>query len=173
MQSSGLDGIIETPRLRLRPAGTSDAARVADYASDYDVARMITSMPHPFAVEDAVSFLEDATGPNGDQAVFAIDDPETGLIGLVSFGSGPDAEFGYWLGKPWWGKGLATEAAVAALDWARGTGRKFSVAGHFADNAASGAVLCKAGFLYTGEVQTKHCRARNEQVPTRMMVWLA
>ena len=173
MQMSGLNTEIETPRLRLRPAETTDAPRIAEYASDFDVARMITRMPHPFAVEDAIEFLKGATGPASDEALFAIDHREEGLIGLMGFGSGHDAEFGYWIGKPWWGNGLATEAAVAALDWVRTQGRKFSVAGHFADNAASGAVLCKAGFLYTGEVQPKHCRARDEHVPTRMMVWLA
>ena len=47
------------------------------------------------------------------------------------------------------------------------------VAGHFADNPASGQVLCKAGFLYTGEVALKASRARGHAVPTRMMVWLA
>jgi RimJ/RimL family protein N-acetyltransferase len=47
------------------------------------------------------------------------------------------------------------------------------IAGHFADNAASGQVLCKAGFLYTGEVQRRWSLARTEVVDTRMMVWLA
>ena len=31
---------------------------------------------------------------------------------------GRDSEIGYWLGRPWWGEGYATEAAVAAIDWA-------------------------------------------------------
>jgi RimJ/RimL family protein N-acetyltransferase len=47
------------------------------------------------------------------------------------------------------------------------------VAGHFADNDASGRVLVKAGFLYTGVVEHKASIARGEPVDTRMMVWLA
>ena len=48
------------------------------------------------------------------------------------------------------------------------------VAGHFADNPASGQVLCKAGFLYTGDVELRPSAARGRaDVPTRMMVWLA
>ena len=81
---------------------------------------------------------------------------------------------GYWLGRPYWGQGLATEAASAALVWAgEGWRRRYLMAGHFADNPASGQVLCKTGFLYTGEVVPRHSLARGEAAPTRMMVWLA
>jgi len=60
------------------------------------------------------------------------------------------------------------------LDWARRDWRrKLVVAGHFADNPASGAVLCKAGFLYTGDVEHPWSQARQGPVRTRMMVWLA
>jgi len=55
-------------------------------------------------------------------------------------------------------------------DWRRNV----VVAGHFADNPASGQVLCKAGFLYTGDVERRASRSRGgAEVPTRMMVWLA
>ena len=55
-------------------------------------------------------------------------------------------------------------------DWRRNV----VVAGHFADNPASGQVLCKAGFLYTGDVELRPSRGpRRDDVPTRMMVWLA
>jgi RimJ/RimL family protein N-acetyltransferase len=63
---------------------------------------------------------------------------------------------------------------MAVLSWAREVwGRRAVVSGHFADNPASGRVLEKAGFLYTGEVQPRHSTARGEVAPTRMMVWLA
>ena len=69
---------------------------------------------------------------------------------------------------------LATEAAQGALAWARNDWRrKVVVAGHFADNPASGQVLCKSGFLYTGDVELRPSAARGQTVPTRMMVWLA
>ena len=55
-------------------------------------------------------------------------------------------------------------------DWRK----KLDVTGHFADNPASGQVLVKAGFLYTGDVEMRACNARGgELVPTRLMVWLA
>ena len=47
-------------------------------------------------------------------------------------------------------------------------------AGHFADNRAAGQTLCKAGFLYTGDVEVRACAARDGAgVRTRRMVWLA
>ena len=83
-------------------------------------------------------------------------------------------EVGYWLGRPFWGRGYASEALKAAMTWARADwGKNALWAGHFADNPASGGVLIKAGFLYTGDVETRHCVARGEDVATRMMVWLA
>jgi hypothetical protein len=47
-------------------------------------------------------------------------------------------------------------------------------AGHFADNRAAGQMLCRAGFLYTGDVEVRRSAARDGAgVRTRMMVWLA
>jgi hypothetical protein len=47
------------------------------------------------------------------------------------------------------------------------------MAGHFADNPASGQVLIKTGFLYTGDVTPRFSLGRGVDAPTRMMVWLA
>lgn len=170
--------VISTSRLRLRPLAPADAPRIAQYASDFDVARMTTRVPHPYALDDAQSFVERAHDPlTANDAVFGVESLEDGLIGAVGFHPGGALnapEFGYWIGKPWWGKGYATEAARAALTWAKtGWGRKIVFAGHFADNPASGAVLIKAGFLYTGDVKPLHSAARGEAAPARMMVWLA
>ena len=166
---------LETARLRLRPAKAGDAPRITSLINDPDVARMSTRIPHPYALEDAESFL--ARCEAEDEKVFAIDYADDGLVGVSGFHDtgrlGP--EVGYWLGRPYWGKGLATEATQAALVWAaKSWGRRCVVSSHFADNPASGAVLIKAGFLYTGEVRQRPSIARGGRpAPTRMMVWLA
>jgi RimJ/RimL family protein N-acetyltransferase len=168
---------IATARLSLRAPRLDDAGRLAALANDYDVARMTTEIPHPYTRDHADDFLRRMEARDrAAHAVFAIEHPQEGLVGVLGFHpkDPPAPEVGYWIGRPYWGQGYATEAATAALDWARASwGRRLVVSGHFADNPASGRVLEKAGFLYTGVVQPRHSKARGEDAPTRMMVWLA
>jgi RimJ/RimL family protein N-acetyltransferase len=167
---------LATPRLTLRPPAATDAARIAALADDFDIARMTTSIPHPFALWHAEDFLArmgrlDAAR----EALFAVEVPGEGLAGLLGFHPAEAApEVGFWLGRPYWSRGYMTEALEAALAWAAGAwGKRFVMAGHFADNPASGQVLVKAGFLYTGDVVPRFSLARGDEAPTRMMVWLA
>ncbi|HEY1927912.1 MAG TPA: GNAT family N-acetyltransferase [Caulobacteraceae bacterium] len=168
---------LSTPRLKLRFPRPTDAPEVAWYANDLDVARMTTGIPHPYGLDQARAFLERVEAMNPDEeALFAIEAQGEGVIGLVGFHANDqgDCEIGYWLGRPYWGRGLMTEAVRGAVDWAAHTwGRRFLMSGHFADNEASGRVLVKAGFLYTGETRWRFSLARGEAAPTRMMVWLA
>ena len=162
-----IQSVIETPRLRLRAPQLSDAGIIAKLLNDHEVARMTTSIPHPYGVEDAQAFLSGM-----DDKSYVIDHPRYGPIGSVGFSPGENGqtEIGYWLGKPYWGSGFATEAARAALPHAD---RRHVMARHFADNPASGEVLIKAGFLYTGDVSLTPSVARSGVVPSRWMVWLA
>lgn len=168
--------VITTARLRLRAPAPADAERVAELCSDIDIPRMTTRMPWPYSLVDAAAFIGRASDQDRNiENTFLIehgDDGPVGCIGLFMTGRLP--EIGYWIGRPYWGRGIATEATRAALSWARSDWRKkVVVAGHFADNPASAAVLSKSGFLYTGDVEMRHSLARGEAVPTRMMVWLA
>jgi RimJ/RimL family protein N-acetyltransferase len=168
---------IETRRLTRRAPAPGDESRLAELMADFDIARMTSRVPHPYSLDDASEFVARVQGndPRTDQN-FLIEHEDEGVIGGLGFFTPQDGplEVGYWVGKPWWGRGFASEALNGALVWARSDWRKrYLVAGHFSDNPASGAVLCKAGFLYTGEVQTKHSLARQAPVATRMMVWLA
>jgi RimJ/RimL family protein N-acetyltransferase len=168
---------ITTERLRLREPGAADAAPLAVLADDFDVSRMTASVPFPYARADADAFIgRMAARDRAREAVFAIEHAGDGPIGVLGFHPTGDRppELGYWLGRPYWGRGLATEAVRAALDWAdRAWAQRWIVAGHFADNPASGRVLDKAGFLYTGVVKPLFCKARGADVPSRMMVRLA
>jgi RimJ/RimL family protein N-acetyltransferase len=168
---------LSTPRLTLRTPRRADAPRIAELAGDFEVARMTSRLPHPYRREDADDFLAYmATADQAREQVFVVEHGQEGPIGMVGFHPGDSlgSEIGYWIGRPYWGRGFATEAARAALAWARdGWRRRAVVSGHFADNPASGRVLEKAGFLYTGRVEPRVSTARGEAAPTRMMVWLA
>ncbi len=163
--------------LALRAPCAADAGRIADLANDYEIAKMTTNLPFPYRRQDAEAFFARMEAADrAREAVFVIEDAAAGPVGMIGFhvsGTlGP--EIGYWIGRPFWGRGLATRAAGAALAWASQTWRrKVVVSGHFADNPASGRVLEKAGFLYTGEIQRRRSVARGAVAPTRMMVWLA
>lgn len=172
-----IEPVIATARLRLRQLRKADAGRIADLANDFDVARMTSRLPHPYTLTDAETWLDQWGAPDpGRQATFAIEHPDDGLMGVVGLFPNEEGrcELGYWLGRPFWGQGYATEAASAAVVWASDEWRKRAIfAGHFSDNPASGQVLCKSGFLYTGEVKLTPSVARGEAAPSRTMVWLA
>ncbi len=168
---------IETRRLTLRAPGMADAPRLARLLNDYDIAKMTSRVPHPYGLSDAEDFVALCQGadPRAGRN-FLLDLEDEGVVGGLGFFTPPDGrlEVGYWIGREWQGRGLATEALSGALIWAaRDWRRRYVVAGHFADNPASGQVLVKAGFLYTGEVKSLPSRARGEPADTRMMVWLA
>lgn len=168
---------LETRRLLLRAPETRDIGRIAELAADWDIVRMTGRMPHPYTRADAEQFVAAAAAqdPRRDNT-FLLEAEREGVIGILGFfhDGQPIPEVGYWIGKPFWGRGFATEALEAALDWAKRLWKKRAViAGHFDDNPASGRVLSNAGFLYTGVVKKKLSIARDEPATTRMMVWLA
>ena len=168
---------IETARLRLRTAAPTDAARIVALVGDPQVSRGLARVPHPYSRDDAEAFLGAIEGWPAELRPLVVELPDEGAVGMMGFQYEPGvpwAEVGYWFGRSYWGRGYATEALTAALAWAHDSwGRRAVLAGHFADNPASGRVLEKAGFLYTGAVEERLSLARGEPVRTRMMAWLA
>lgn len=172
---------LATARLRLRPVASSDAPRLAELAADRDIARMTLRMPHPYTLADAEGFVARCAEEDPQQeATFLLEEAREGAVGVLGFFMDEEraprmgVELGYWIGRPFWGRGYASEAVDEALRWSgEEWGRRVVTAGHFADNPASGRVLEKTGFLYTGVVETRFSRARGEAAPIRMMVRLA
>lgn len=169
--------VIETRRLTLRAPSPSDAVRLVALAGDFDVARMTLRMPHPYGEDDGRAFVEAVAAQDPRRAAtFLIEAEDAGPVGVIGLfeDADPAPEVGYWIGRPYWGRGFATEALEGALVWARKAWRRRALtAGHFTDNPASGRVLEKAGFLYTGEVRRGFSKARSDWTETRRMVWLA
>ncbi|THD78030.1 MAG: N-acetyltransferase [Phenylobacterium sp.] len=169
--------VIATERLVMRGPVRADAMAIAKLAGDPGVAGQTVCVPHPYSRDDAEAAVERAYRLDWErEAEFAIEHRNFGVVGMLGFKVRElgRPELGYWIGRPFWNRGYATEAVRGALKWVKRDWRKRLVmAGHFADNPAAGQVLCKAGFLYTGDVRLKPSRARAAETPTRMMVWLA
>ncbi|HYD86287.1 MAG TPA: GNAT family N-acetyltransferase [Vitreimonas sp.] len=164
---------IETERLALRGLRMSDAPRVAELCGDPGVARMILRAPLPYlpvAAEGWIMTLA-ARKPLAEEFVFAV---ERGgeMIGCIgAHKSGEAFEVGYWFGRAYWGRGFASETLAGFMAGARSLGRL--EAGHFVDNPASGRVLEKAGFVYTGEVKPMFSMARGESAMCKRMTYAA
>lgn len=167
---------IETRRLTLRAPRMADAPTLARLCNDPDIARMTATMPSPYGLDDAQAFIgRCAAADLRLHAPFVVELDGEGVVGGLGFhakSEGP-IEVGYWIGAPYRGRGIASEALVAAMAWAgRDWRRRVVAAGHFSDNPASGVVLCRAGFLYTGQVVMQASLGRPAPAPSRRMIWL-
>lgn len=156
---------IETDRCVLRLPELDDAPAIARWCGAFEVAKNTGSIPHPYpvlAVEMWVLVNRAGWKPQGNQSLVV--EHEGAVIGGGGvFRRTPDAEWeiGYWIGKPWWGQGFATEIGHALVGLGTGTlGAGRLVAGHYDDNPASGRVLEKLGFAYTGEASDLFSMAR-------------
>ena len=139
----------------LRPLVAGDATRLAEHANDRDIWRNLRDrFPHPYTVQDADSYiaLVAARMPQKNFGI-VVNGEACGTIGLLP---GEDiarctAEIGYWLGRRFWGRGIATQALVAATSYAFSTlGLQRVFAEPFTQNAASLRVLTKAEYTLEG-----------------------
>jgi 8-oxo-dGTP diphosphatase len=144
---------LQTERLILRAFAASDATVIAPLANDWEVVRFTAGMPHPYTEEAARDWI--ASRGEDDEITFAIVRRADGVF-LGGFGVEPELEkrqavVGYWLGKPYWGQGYASEALAAALDYAFAS---FDIdrvrASVVPENRASIRVMEKNGFRYDG-----------------------
>ena len=179
---------IETGRLVLRPLEPVDAEAVAVYLSDLEVARWLVRVPHPFTVENATDFISQccATAGLGTATTLGLvlrgDDRAVvrGIVALHSLDTRP--EIGFWLGRPFWGHGLMSEAVDATLAWAYANlDVDTIIAGAFEGNVASLTIQARQGFEVVGmsrrpsliedrlldHVDTRLTRARHAVRPWR------
>lgn len=136
----------------------ADAEAMFRYASDPIIGQRAGWEPHK-SIEESLEIIRTVFAV---KTIWAIIWKETGeLIGTIGYfdpeGSGIPAKedeplIGYWIGRPYWNKGICTEALKMVLEYDK-TIPSF-ISGHYFDNPASGRVLEKCGFLPTGETAT-------------------
>lgn len=157
-----------TERLLLRPGWPEDAATLTAAIADEGIVRNLARAPWPYGEDDARTFLSgwaDAPLPRFLMVQRTAAQPR--LIGCIGLDPADDGatELGYWIARPFWGLGYATEAGRHMIDLARTLGIRRLSAGHFADNPASGSVLRKLGFRPTGRVVERTSNGRGAAVP--------
>lgn len=156
-------------RLLLRPIWPEDWQGVLSGIADEGVVRNLASAPWPYAAEDARKFVSLPIDPMFPRFLItrARDAEVVGCIGIDAMDDDAGTvELGYWIARPYWGQGFATEAGSAAINVARALGHQRLFASHFLDNPASGAVLRKLGFQATGRVVERHSCGRGEIAQT-------
>ena len=143
-----------TKRLRLRLLKPADAAEITRLlGNDGEAVQMTASMRNPMTEEAALDWIERRT--SADQHVFAILLVSSGeFIGSIGFGGSREMPYvGYWIGRPHWNQGYATEAVHGLIEYARWLRIPSLQADTFPDNPASARVLSKAGFANTGRIK--------------------
>jgi ribosomal-protein-alanine N-acetyltransferase len=150
---------LETSRLRLRPFEPSDAERLQSLAGSRAVAEGTLLIPHPYPPGEAATWIaarqEARAAGNIVYAItLRVSGELVGAIGLALSLQHDKGELGYWIGEPYWGRGLATEAAAAVIGYgfeSLGLNRLSAI--HFTRNPASGRVLEKNGMRHEGSLR--------------------
>jgi RimJ/RimL family protein N-acetyltransferase len=159
--------------LVLRPWLDTDAERVQLLAGDREIADTTATIPHPYPDGHAQKWVVEtlARCEAGEMAAFAITlAPEGELAGAISLMDIRDgqAELGYWVGVPYWGRGIATCAARRVVQYGlEELGLQRIQARCLSRNPASGKVLLRAGFSHTGTEQST-CGYQQRQQATDM-----
>jgi RimJ/RimL family protein N-acetyltransferase/predicted N-acetyltransferase YhbS len=171
------DGVMETDRIILRPWRDSDAPALYKWAADPDVGPRAGWPPHR-SIEESLEVIRtvfhDATNS------WAIELKEKGEV-IGAMGYGPSCEcnlpardgeplIGYWIAKPYWNRGVCTEALGLMIEHIRCmTDIKSLISGHFVDNPASGRVMEKCGFVPTGETVIDETQYQGADRPIRVL----
>lgn len=158
--------------VRLRRYDLEDADRLAVLLNDPDVTAMTSSIPYPYARSDAEAYLSSVRGEEGrnvSRAILLGDE----LVGGIGFAPRPGTgeEIGYWIGKDYWGRGIATLAVTAFLKVLDELGVTGDIeARTVASNRPSQRVLEKNGFVYRGEGTCITPARDADRVPAKLYI---
>lgn len=148
----------------LRKWWPDDAENIAKFANNKRIADYLRDgFPNPYTLSDAQNFIRSMGLDSDTRICRAIDigGEAAGSIGvfLKEDVYRKSAEIGYWLGEPFWGQGIATEAIRQMCDMAY---RKFDIvriyAEPYAHNTGSRRALEKAGFTLEGLLKKSVCK---------------
>ncbi len=160
----------------LRSYRAGDKAALVAHADNKNVSRNLRDrFPHPYTPQAADGWLRHVAAERPETS-FAIASPKE-LVGGIGIELGEDVhhrsgEIGFWLGEPFWGRGIVTRALRAFTPWAFERYDLLRIwAGVFDSNPASARVLEKAGYTLEGRHRAavmKDGRALDELIYARL-----
>ncbi len=152
--------VLQTERLTLRAFALDDANVIIPLVSEKEIAATTLSIPHPYPADEAAKWISKTIEKyqEGVAAAFAIILKETGkIVGSFSIWikhKHAHAELGYWIAKPYWNNGYATEAGHAILKYGFNDRNLNRIhAHHMTKNPQSGKVMQKMGMAYEGTLR--------------------
>ena len=144
-----------TPTIKaitLRPLTLDDAIHYERLlGTDSAAIQMTATLPDPCTKAGARAWIEPRLN-RGERLFAIVTTPGQEVVGALGLIDQSDNTFvlGYWIGRIYSGQGYATEAVRQAIELARSWHAKKLRADTFPENVASGRVLTKSGFLFTG-----------------------
>jgi 8-oxo-dGTP diphosphatase len=150
---------LKTERLTLRPLRPDDAEALHRLVNDWEVTRTLAELPYPYPRELADDWIASTVSQRAEETGyhFAITGHEgrkeilVGVIGLRLDHARRSGRLGYWVGRAYWGHGVATEAAKRLTSWAfANLPLDLIVAEVTEGNDASLKVLRRVGFQEVG-----------------------
>jgi 8-oxo-dGTP diphosphatase len=151
---------LKTERLTLRPLAPDDAEALHRLVNDWEVTRNLSVVPFPYPRELADEWIESTRRSLADGSSYQLaitgregeDEIIVGVVGLRIDVQARTGRLGYWVGRRFWGHGVATEAAGRLARWALANLDLDRLeAGVISDNPSSAAVLRRIGFRQVGE----------------------
>lgn len=148
---------LHTERLHLRLLESGDADVLEQLAGDKDLASTTLGIPHPYPKGSAAGFIayRQEAASQGEGYSFAVltksEGTFLGVVGLHLDKNHNNGELGYWIGKPYWGKGYGSEAARRVVQFAFDEIKLNRVwAAAMTKNPGSSRIMEKAGMKHEG-----------------------
>ncbi len=171
---------IESDRVLLRPLEIEDAKDIQHLAGDFEVARWLEHVPHPYNDGEAEKFINHSSERfrrNEGYAFAVVEREGNRFVGTIDIRlaemSPGEGEIGYWIGQEYHGKGYATDATRLVLGFAVDyLNLDRVIASALEDNAASINVLKKCGMRFKGR-ERKSRQGFDEPVVTERYAVLA
>src|SRR5690606_13390095 len=153
-----------TDQISLTEFRPSDKSICVERINDRDIYDRTLRIPHPYTeahFNQWLGIVAEATEQHGEPVHFAIREGDSliGSIGFDGLTKGHKAEIGYWLAKPWWGRGIMTALVGKVCEYAFAQWNLVRITAQvFESNLASARVLETNGFEFEGLLRKHHLK---------------